>query len=269
MIRTFKYILILLIFGCSNKDIKEKNINLNINFNTSSTLIIHYQNAPDSSFFETSFYNFFPSDLIENEIILDEKNGIKKLILKIQHPQKIDLSYGEFTTNCFLIPNDTMEIHINLDTTQNIKKSIKYVGKYAVISDYYKNKEVHFNKSESDFNYPKAIAFNSPNTLSEYSSIMDSLTQLELDYINSYKNLLPKWFVDYEITEIKSSTAGSKLIIVPYRRDFLKQDITIPENYFSTIKTFMDDCPNSILSSSYLNYLRNQIQLSHKQNHDT
>ncbi|OFY93740.1 MAG: hypothetical protein A3K10_15415, partial [Bacteroidetes bacterium RIFCSPLOWO2_12_FULL_31_6] len=238
----------------------EEKINLGINFNTSSTIIIHYKNVKDSILFEIDYCNLFPNDFIENKLILTKEEGVEKQTFNIQHPQKVEFSFLDFSTTCFLVPDDTLEIHIDFDSTQNIKNNMKYVGKYATISDYYKNKELFFNKS--DFNYPKAMAFNYTKKLDDYLSIMDSLTHDELDYIDNYaeKKLLPKWFIDYELTEIKSFTASSKISIVMFRKRFLGLNDTIPKNYFSVINNFMIDCPNSILSLFYLDYLSNYLQ---------
>lgn len=263
------YLLLALVFSCSPETVEEEKINLGINFNTSSTIIIHYKNVKDSILFEIGYCNLFPNDYIENKLVLTNEKGIEKLTFNIQHPQIVEFSFLDFSTTCFLVPNDTLEVQIDFDSTQNRKKNMKYVGKYAPISDYYKNKELYFNKS--DFNYPKAMAFNYTKKLDDYLSIMDSLTQDELYYIKSYENkkLLPKWFIDYELTEIMSSTAASKITIVMYRKRFLGLNDTIPKNYYSAINDFMVDCPNSLLSSSYLYYLSNYLQNQQLEIYDT
>jgi peroxiredoxin len=255
------FIIILIVYSCSAPENETKeNIDLDINFNTSSTIILHYKNVKDSIVFETEFYNFFPSDVIENKLILRNENGTEQLTFNIQHPQKLEFGFEDFYTTCFLVPNDTLEVYLDFNSTKNIKKNIKYHGKYAPISDYYKTKELHFDKS--DFNHPKAIAFNMAKTIADYTTTIDSLTQDELEYINNYPNkkLLPNWFVDYEVNEIKSSTAKSKIDIIRYRRYFLKQDIIIPNNYYKDISEFMSNCPNSILSHQYPYYLLSYFQ---------
>ncbi len=265
ILNSFKCLIAILIVSCSTDVVKEENIDLGINFNTSSTIIIHYQNAPDSTYLETSFYNFFPSDVIENKIRLSNDRGKKVVTFNIQHPQKVDLSFGNTNTTCFLVPNDTMEIHLNLDTAQNVKKHIEYVGRFSALSDYYKTKELYFGKS--DFNYSKAIAFNTAKTLSDYLATMDTLTHNELDYIMNYrdKHLLPNWFIDYEIANIKSSTADSKISIVWFRKLMLGINDSIPKDYYSDIQKFMADCPNSNLSIGYIDYWRNYFQYQQTQ----
>ena len=249
------------IISCSSDVLKEKKpIDLSINFNTSSTVIFHYKNAQDSIFFETNFYNYFPGGHIENDFVISDKLGVKKLTFNIQQPLELTYGFKDFSTTCFLVPNDTLEIYLDLDSNKNIKQHIRYTGEFSAISNYYKNKELQF--KISDFNYPYAIAFNAINTISEYENIVDKLTQKELDYIHNYKDrkLLPLWFIDYVITDIKCGLAGSKLITIPYRRDFLKQSISIPPNYYERIDEFMKDCPNSPLTYSYYNYILNKFQ---------
>lgn len=263
---------IFLITGCSEKVVKQEDeIDLGINFNATSTIILHYQNAQDSVYLETRFYNFLPSDYVETETLLSNNKGVKELTFKIQHPQKVQLYYNDFEATCFLIPNDTLEIHIDLDTNQHIQKNMNYIGKYAALNNFYKNKELHFNKTADKINLSKALAFNAINTISEFSSIMDSLTQVEIDFINDYsnKNLLPKWFIDYEFTEIKCRTASSKLSVISYRKKMLKQEINLPENYYANIDSFMKDFTGSKNSFNYYNYITWNFQHIRASSNDT
>ena len=198
--------------GQNNPD----SISLHINLNGHSTIELNFQNVTDSMILQANFSNFFPGSYIDSDPLKFQGSGKKYLNLKTQMPQKVGISIAfvspksaghpsdtllyndERNTTCFLVPNDTLRITIDFSKRESLPRCLKYSGKWAQVSDYYKNKEIFFHKT--DFIRPKAITANIAPDYESFSRIIDSLTQIELNYLKNYYNrsLLPKWFVDYE-----------------------------------------------------------------------
>lgn len=240
-------------FGRNDPD----SISLNVDLNSHSTIEFNFQNATDSMILQAGFITFFPAGYIDCDPLKFRGNGKIYLNLKIQMPQKVDISVefvspksashpsdtllydGKRIITCFLVPNDTLHISVDFSKREPLPRCFKYSGRWAQVSDYYKNKEIFFHKT--DFLRPKALAANTAPDYESFSSIIDSLTQMELNYLKNYnpKSLLPKWFVDYEESDIKYITYGMKIGEPSLMKRMRGIDKPIPKDYYSFIK----ECP--------------------------
>lgn len=232
-------------------------VSLLIDFNASSTIEINYKNATDSMMLQTSFFNFFPNDYINSNPIKFQGSGKKYLKLKTQIPQKVNLSIsfvspksvrapsdtllfnGDQSTTCFLVPYDTLRITFDFSKKEQFPRCINYSGKWAQVSDYYKDKECYFHKS--DFIGLKGMTANTAPDYETFNTIIDSLTQMELNYLKNYyhRSLLPKWFIDYEESDITYFAYGLKIGEPMLMKEMRNIDKPIPKDYYS----FLKECP--------------------------
>jgi peroxiredoxin len=203
------------------------------------------------------FSNFFPPSYIDSDPLKFQGSGKKYLNLKIQMPEKVDISVefvspkstshpsdtllynGDRSATCFLVPNDTLHITVDFSKREPLQRCIMYSGKWAQVSDYYKNKEIFFQKT--DLFRLKAMTANTAPDYESFSKIIDSLTQMELNYLKNYyqRSILPKWFVDYEESDIRYFAYGLKIDEPMLMKRMRNIDKPIPKDYYS----FLKECP--------------------------
>lgn len=255
--------------GQNNSD----SVSLHIDFNSRGTIEFNFENASDSMKLETNFITVFPAGYMDCDPINFKGNGKKYLNLKIQMPEKVSLSVsfisptsvinpsdtilfdGNKNSTCFLVPGDTLSITIDFSKKVPLPDCIKYSGKWAQVSDYYKNKEIFFHKD--DFIVSKGMAANTAPDLESFERITDSLTLIELAYFRNYShsNLLPKWFIDYEESDIRYISYGLKIsepLLMKRMRDI---DKPIPTDYYNFLKEQPLNNQAAILSIYYYVFL--------------
>jgi len=266
-------ILFLVAESICNGQNKHDTVSLLIDFNAGSTIELNYKNAVDSMMFQTSFYNFFPNDYITSVPIKFQGSGTKYLNLKTQMPQKVNLSIGfvssksatfpsdtllfniNQSTACFLVPYDTLRISVDFSKKKQIPECIKYSGRWAQLSDYYKNKELFFHRS--DFIGQKGLTASTAPDFISFNKVLDSLTRLELIYLSDYyhRNLLPKWFLEYEESDIRYFSYSLKISEPMLMRRMRGIDKPVPKDYYN----FLNDRPlnnmTAILSIYYYLFL--------------
>ncbi len=248
-------------------------VSLHIDLNSCGTIEFNFENASDSMKLETSFIIVFPAGYIDCDPIKFKGNGKKYLNLKIQMPEKVSLSVSFLSptsvfnpsdtilfdrnknTTCFLVPGDTLSITIDFSNKEPLPNCIKYSGKWAQLSDYYKNKEIFFHKN--NFIVGKAIAANTAPDYETFSKVTDSLTNIELNYLKNYyqKSRLPKWFTDYEEKDIRYISYVEKLSEPSIMKRMRDIDKPIPTDYYNFLKEQPLNNQAAILSIYYYVFL--------------
>lgn len=227
---------------------------MKINFMAEATIRLNYLNFSDTVVFSSQFINFFPRDYIEGPQKKLFGNGTDFIKLKIQIPQQVDLNVIDFQNNsnrndkktdqevsnfhltCFLIPFDTLTLTVDYAKRDSLYQSITYDGKYAVISNYYKEKAKHF--SGKDFRYQKGIWANTMKDLAFFKTAIDSLTRIELDYLEEFDAVqkLPEWFFDFETADLQYFAMSIKLG-QPVLLGFLNgSKVMPPDDYYAFSK---------------------------------
>lgn len=272
MIRT---LIFLSFFLLTNISICQDSSFFKINFNSVSTVEIKFQNFCDTVLFKSGFYNFFPNTYIVDNGIKLYGDGVYFANFKIQLPQKVNLYFGEvssdfetdnsndshpqfsFTTICFLVPFDTLIIEIDYSRRNNPNKLIRFLGKTAMITEYYLEKQIYFDGI--NLLLQKGILSNISNNLESFVSTLDSLTNIELQYFDTYtsKINLPLWFQSYENADLKYFAIGLKLK-QPDVMEYLSGTVpTMPEDYFSFANNHEFNDKDAILSIYFFLSLRN------------
>jgi Peroxiredoxin len=244
-------------------------VSLHIDLKSHGTIEFNFENAADSIILLASFNSLLPPAYVDSDPIKFKGNGKKYLNFQIQMPEKVSLSVSFISptsvinpsdtilfdrnknTTCFLVPGDTLSIAIDFSNKEAFPRCIKYSGKWAHISDYYKNKEIFFHKD--NFIIGKAIAGNTAPDYETFSKVTDSLTNIELIYLKNYyqKSRLPKWFTDYEENDIRYISYVMKLSEPSIMKRIRNIDKPIPKDYYDFLKECPLNNPSAILSIYY------------------
>jgi peroxiredoxin len=245
-----------------------------------ATIKVHFKNFSDTILLSSGFYNFFPNDYIEGPQKKLYGDGTEYISLKIQIPQKVELNFSEFQNDsldrasgvkylrndsnvtCFLFPSDTLTIKVDYIQWNEPNQSIIFDGKYSLVSKYYQDKATYF--SGIDFIYQKGMLANTASNFTSFKNAIDSITLLEISFLNDYdsKNKLPKWFLDYENSDLNYFAFSIKLD-EPVLNELLNgSTMQIPENYYSFTKELPLQNDHAILSIYYFLGLRSYFMMN-------
>jgi thiol-disulfide isomerase/thioredoxin len=157
------------------------------------------------------------------------------------------------TFKIYLIPQDTLIIKIDF-AENNIAEALIFEGKNSLISKYYFEKYNYFGYRNS---YQQAQLRGAKISLTQFSVKMDSLKKTELKFLQEFnrQHPLPDWFFNSEQWSILYESAKSMALAPYYRKDILKYDETIPDNYFSFWEKLPMLNPQAKYSSEYYLYL--------------
>jgi peroxiredoxin len=221
----------------------------------------------------TDFVTLLPRVYVDSDPLKFKGNGKLLLNLKIQMPVKVSywvyfvspksvknttdtLLYNEeHYTTCFLVPYDTLHIAVDFSNRKPLPECFKYSGKWSHLSDYYKNREITFHKT--DFNRIKAVTANTAPDYVAFTTIIDSTTQMELNYFKNYYHsvFLPQWFIDYEESEISYLSYCMKLSQPSLMKRMRGIDKPIPKDYYNFLKEHPLNNQAAILSHNYYTFL--------------
>jgi|GEM_PF-1948055 peroxiredoxin len=244
------------------------------------TIEFNFQNALDSMGLKTDFVTLLPPVYVDSDPLKFQGNGKLFLSLRIMKPLRVrywiyflspkmvknssdTLLYSEdHYTTCFLVPNDTLHITIDFSKRKPLPGCFRYAGKWSQLSDYYKNREIHF--QNNDFGRIKVRAANLAPDYESFVAIMDSVTQLEVDYFKSYyhKNILPQWFVDFEESDLYYVSYSQKLSEPNLMEAMRGINKPIPKNYYNFLNEHPLNNKAAILSNYYFYFLNFYFQKS-------
>jgi thiol-disulfide isomerase/thioredoxin len=256
-------LLVFFVFSCNN-DIQKNDIDTLVNYNGKTHLKFIVSNCRDTTVFHVQSRTVIPWKL-ENKQLVVPKDGIYNLTVNSTHPF-LDLLFCQNRRYpLFTIPNDTLNVYIDLDFSKNRQNSIKYVGKTDRINDYYLEK---FKR----FNYPD-IAVPATNFMAPSYSIydgakkIDSLFNEEKKFVLNYekKSDLPLWFTEMEKLDLYYHNTSFKLGTISYRNRFNGENTKANDPYFNFLDSVPINNPKAYLSSHYFEFLMSYF---YKQNMD-
>ena len=166
-------------------------------------------------------------------------------------------------TNIYTIPDDTLIIKLNLDSSLNREDKISFEGSSAEICYYFIEKMKNWKKT-GGYNY----YYDSTISISEFAEKVNKNRDNDLKFLNEYSEIndLPDWFVDIEKNSIIYLVASQKLSILNYHWIFYDSTFTPPKNYYSFLDNIKINNPDAILSSSYYRFLANNYRRHIKPN---
>jgi len=234
--RILLYLLLLLVFGCSTKQLdKEKVREQPKTFTSPTNSVVAIRLLKDVErpvFTVVKSHNLIPRGRSESKDLILDKKGNYFLQVVIDRPVKAQLYIGKGkTVDILLVPNDTTMVDLNFE---NYSARISYDGKYKQANSYYEASRKYL--GFSDLRQPFNKYLNVKYSFDSIKNSIDSITSKADRYLAQYKTEkgLPEWFVKMEHNDIVYSgasfkhscrfiTKGSK----PLRRVFLQTFMTI------------------------------------------
>ncbi len=202
-----------------------------IKYGQSSYVKIHSKNLTESLNAYTKHWAFLPPENITTQS--KKLTGSVLFAPEVYFPREAKLYIDSLSSISFyLIPEDTIEIFIDFNFKNDPLKAVVFSGKNASISQYI------FERDES-FQYRHGLEGaklrSAKIPLSQYLTKMDSLQNIELTFLNEFnlEHPLPEWFFKTEKWSIIYGKAERKAMVPNYRKDMLKRNEPVPDNYYS------------------------------------
>lgn len=202
--------------------------------------------------------------IISTKINKDGSFVIKDSFTK---PTSFVFAHGEEVTKMFLFPGDS--IYLTLDTKM-FDESIKYTGKGADVNNYLAKQYLHFENSieSPDFTekYYRKIALSDAQTFTKYT---DSLTDVQLNYLNKFKSTLPEPFYDYQFAQVVFGYANDKdnyPLLHYYVRGIEDSAVKVEPTYFNYYNELDIENENYLTSTNFVLYLDKLIDHKAKSN---
>ncbi len=261
-------VLISCFFSCQN-DKKGNNVNALVDFNGITYLKIIVNNCSDTTVLHVQNRTVIPIG-IETQQLVVLKDGVYYLTLKSTHPFLGRLFFGNSEFPMFTIPNDTLEIDLNLDLNHDHQNSIKYSGKTEHINNYYLEKLRHFNYPYPDIGVIASNYTSSSYSIYEGAEKIDSLFNEEKKFFSTYKNksYLPDWFTEMERLNLYYYNLSLKIGAIPYRNSFYKEHTKTNDRYFNFLDSIPINNPKAYLSSHYFYFLKSYFFIQDMDKYD-
>ncbi|XWW47005.1 TlpA family protein disulfide reductase [Fibrella sp. USSR17] len=183
-------------------------------------------------------------------------SGEKFIHFQVATPQRALLTIANRGSVIYLLPNDTLTLVIDLSPATTWE-SYHFYGKGAAITQYY------FDQARSLTRIPertRALLANHSATLPQYAQRMDSLLQVEQQFLKNYltQHTLPDWFVEQEQQQILYNDATYRANAVSYRR-FIKMDSidAVPKDFFAFVTPSLLNNQSAAHLADYQSFINN------------
>jgi thiol-disulfide isomerase/thioredoxin len=205
--------LILILTRCTTTN--NSNEEPEIKYNQPAYIKIQAENVIDSIYGSVIYETSFSPTKGSWDSIRIKRNGTYYLRIEIILPDFVELNIGNNTSfQTYLIPGDTLLINLN----QVADNNHKIATHYSITNDIYNYCQDKYNK----FGFYEIgrsqrrkewFIFNLTNhQYSTYCKEVDSLKNLNIDFLEHYRGHLPKWFIDIEKNNIIYNAATCKLL---------------------------------------------------------
>jgi thiol-disulfide isomerase/thioredoxin len=264
----FTLLLIFCFFSCHN-DKKGNNYNSLIDYNGKTYLKLKVNNCSDTTVIHFQNYTVIPVGIDTGQIIVC-RDGVYSLTLKSTHPFLGQLYYRNSDFPVFTIPNDTLEIELDLKLNQDHWNSIKYEGRTEQMNNYYLEKFRHFNYTYPGIGTIATKYLSSTYSIYKGAEKIDSLYNEEQKFFSAYNNksYLPEWFVEMERLNIYYGNLEFKMGAIPYRNFLNNEHTKANDTYFSFLKSIPIDDPKAYLSLYYFNFLDSYFYIQNMDRYD-
>lgn len=262
----FYSIFLLLVFSflsCKSEK-QESTTDTFVDFEGRTYLKFIVSNCRDTTVFQIQSRTVIPWRL-ENKQLVIPKNGIYNLTVNSTHPFLNLLFCQNRRYPLFTIPNDTLNVYVDLDLSKNLQNSIKYEGKTGIINDYYIEKFTRFTYRDIAV---AATNFMSPSySIYEGARKIDSLFNEEKKFVLNYEKKydLPLWFTEMEKLDLFYHNASFKLEAIFSRNNLNGENTKANDPYFNFLDSVPINNPQAYLSSHYFEFLMSYF---YKQNMD-
>lgn len=226
----------------------------NFEFGKNAYIKVSITNCESPTYFEIYSRHTFPFHEFKYNVNINKDTNFV-----ISIPSNLyDFSFIKIGDNhynhIYTIPDDTLIVKLNLDSSLKREEKIKFEGSSAEICYYFSEKMKNWKKTKAyDYYYDSTIS------ISDYAEKLDKNQDNDLEFLNNYhqKNNLSEWFVMKEKNEIIYRIASYKLGMLRYHWLFYDSTFTPPKNYYSFLENIQINNPDAVLSSGYYSFLAN------------
>jgi len=231
-------------FGCKKK-YQEQHFLPDLEFKT-SVVVVPFESWSDTSSIFGEAATLFPMEYLPAERTVIGSNIY--LTYSIRWPTYGSINWQNSKLRIFLIPNDTLSF-------SSIEDKVSFQGQSSKMNSYLyqKSKELGIEDPVAS----KAVLSLSAPSLNALTSAVDSITELELLYLEQAIELgqIPKWFANTERYETMYFGARVKLGAPKLRGSILGLNEHVPEDYYDFVETLPTSNQEALLSVYYYEYL--------------
>lgn len=242
------YLLIFIVLFGSNRVFNEADLSYSP-FSNSVIEIHNLRTNSDTIHVEASANTNVPRGRSDSNILTIIGIGRYYLNIEIDRPVSSQVNIKDEIFNVLIEPNDTVKLTIK--NKENLE--IDFEDKYAEINTYYLNKKEKL--GYYDIRNPLNKKLTPKSNYNSLKQSVDSITNIELAFLENYKSNLPDWFMEFEFLEITYSGASFKTMLPNYNKIFKVFSDVLPDNYFNYLEDIPINNPQAILSSKYLWFL--------------
>jgi peroxiredoxin len=213
-------------------------------FNDTTYLKFHVKNCTKAVNLNLFYNTIFPLEQIKLNLSF-ERDTVDMVKIYINHPVAVTFFNSILSASCFVQPEDTLDIYLDLSSSGKFKDNIIFNGKTESISYYLTNGKdntppiTYANESSDDYNHR-----------------VDTLTERRLKALYAFNNQehLPDWFVKMEETDIQYSGAYDKIYHLCQLYSFYSIIKPIPQGFINELGVKIDN-PEAKYSLSYYGLL--------------
>ncbi|MHA7111236.1 TlpA family protein disulfide reductase [Sunxiuqinia elliptica] len=220
-----------------------------------TTVLFTFNNVKDSIPFQLYNLPIISTSKYNKSTFIHPQKSTAQLLLPCDHPSPISVFINQDGINIYTLPNDTLEITIQLSDAGKIE-NVHFQGKTRVFCDYFKQKQQQL--GYQDLRVPLNQASTSPQ---EILNQTDSLMQLELNFLETYQqnHPLPKWFIDTEECQIIYLCNSFKQARETIIKKHMNQEFTPPSDYYRSFDTLVINNPQGQFSHWYFEFLKTHL----------
>ncbi|MFT7035985.1 MAG: hypothetical protein ACJA2S_004511, partial [Cyclobacteriaceae bacterium] len=181
-------------------------------------------------------------------------NDQLSLELSTQGKDYVILNINNFTYYLFSQPGSYDTISINSEAKK--LQRISFSGHSKGINEYKAQKARHFSSNSVDFMGRSASYTDSINSYERIAAINDSITNVNLEYLQANSGNLPKWYVNFETDRMEYLSARHKINSILHRKLFQNLEDPVPTNFFQMVKSTIK-VENQVMlgNSTYMSFL--------------
>jgi len=236
----FSGLIILIIHSCkSNKS------DLNFNIDGTSTIKLNNESNDTVKIKIENWYQFpWKSQIIDTLITNTE---ILDLEIITQGYNYYKVNIGDENLKIFANPNSSTTITISENN------QIQFSGTLESINKFIHKKSKDFNSVDAEW-LARTNLTHGTGTTTDLFEGNDSITQIHIDYLNTNKEGLPNWFVEFEKKRLKFLTFDWKIRSIWYRKNLLFNKDSLPITFLNKSLENLDIEDNSFFGNE--NYMR-------------
>lgn len=191
-------------------------------------------------------------------------NRVKNTLAK-KGKLKLELDNQGRNYTLLILDNEAYKIFIQPGSVDTITISatgkehlIEFSGDSKNINHFLSKKSSHFNSIPVDYIGRSKSYTEGSNSYKRIIQINDSISQLNLSYLQANAADIPKWYIDFDTKKTEYLSAFHKINSALYRKLFQNIEGPVPQGFFEKAISLVDIEDESMLgNSNYMSFLNN------------